>query len=247
VTQTPVVPGQVTRYDVEVFPTFDTLAPGHRLRVTVATSDFPHALPTATQLPNLVGGVYALEHSSAYPSSVELPLAGAGASLPSAGSKPLGCPAATGALTGAALGPLRLGMTRARARTAFVSSSARGHRYMEFYCLTPDGIRAGFPSPRLLRLLAPAERHPARDTVVLALTANRHFALRGVRAGARLATVARRLHPGRPFAVGTNRWYLTPGHGVLKVQHGVIQEIGILQARFVRTRTSGRTFFRGFS
>jgi uncharacterized protein len=85
VTQTPVVPGQVTRYDVEVFPTFDTLAPGHRLRVTVATSDFPHALPTATQLPNLVGGVYALEHSSAYPSSVELPLAGAGASPAPAG------------------------------------------------------------------------------------------------------------------------------------------------------------------
>ena len=31
--QTAVVPGEVTRYDVEVFPTFDTLAPGHRLRV----------------------------------------------------------------------------------------------------------------------------------------------------------------------------------------------------------------------
>ena len=49
--QTPVVPGQVTRYDVEVFPTYDTLAPGHRLRITIATSDFPHALPAATQLP----------------------------------------------------------------------------------------------------------------------------------------------------------------------------------------------------
>ena len=42
----PVIPGTVTRYDVEVFPTFDTLQPGHRLRVTIATSDFPHALPT---------------------------------------------------------------------------------------------------------------------------------------------------------------------------------------------------------
>ncbi|MGH2857339.1 MAG: CocE/NonD family hydrolase [Solirubrobacteraceae bacterium] len=76
--QIPVVPGQMTRYDVEVFPTYDTLAPGHRLRVTIATSDFPHALPSATQLPGLVGGVYSLSHSAAAPSSVELPLFAAG-------------------------------------------------------------------------------------------------------------------------------------------------------------------------
>lgn len=73
-TQAPVIPGQMTRYDVEVFPTYDTLAPGHRLRVTIATSDFPHALPSATQLPGLVSGVYSLAHSTAAPSSVELPL-----------------------------------------------------------------------------------------------------------------------------------------------------------------------------
>jgi uncharacterized protein len=77
-TQTPVVPGQVTRYDVEVFPTFDTLAPGHSLRVTIATSDFPHVLPSAVQLPGLIGGIYALEHSAAAPSSVELPLISGG-------------------------------------------------------------------------------------------------------------------------------------------------------------------------
>jgi hypothetical protein len=138
-------------------------------------------------------------------------------------------------------------MTRARARSAFASSSARGHRYIVFYCLTPDGIRGGFPAPAALRLLRPGQRHRARGTVVLALTANRHFSLHGVRPGTRLVTVARRLHPGRPFAVGTNRWYLTPGHGVLKVQHGVIQEIGIADARFVRTRAAARTFLRGFS
>jgi putative CocE/NonD family hydrolase len=94
VAQTPVVPGQVTRYDVEVFPTFDTLAPGHSLRVTIATSDFPHALPSATQLPNLLGGVYALGHSASEPSSVELPLVAAGPAaggpLPLTGAGPLG-------------------------------------------------------------------------------------------------------------------------------------------------------------
>ena len=71
----PVPPGQVTRYDVEILPTFDTLEPGHRLRVTIATSDFPHALPSVTQIPNLLGAVYELEHSTAFPSSIELPLA----------------------------------------------------------------------------------------------------------------------------------------------------------------------------
>ncbi len=251
VAQTAVVPGQVTRYDVEVFPTFDTLAPGHRLRVTIATADFPHVLPSATQLPNLVGGVYSLEHSAVYPSSVELPfVAGGPSELRAAGSKPLGCPAATGALRGTTLGPLRLGMTRARARRAFVSSSARGHRYVAFYCLSPDGIRAGFPSPRLLRLLPRARRRPAGGTVILALTANRHFALRGVRPGARLAAVARRLSAGRGFAVGVNRWYLTAGRrvrGVLKVRHGVIEEIGIAEARFARSRAAARAFLRGFS
>jgi predicted acyl esterase len=69
-----VVPGQVTRVDVEINPTFDTLERGHRLRVTIETADFPHALPSVTQGPGLVGGVYELEHSRAHPSSVELPL-----------------------------------------------------------------------------------------------------------------------------------------------------------------------------
>ncbi|MBO0768502.1 MAG: CocE/NonD family hydrolase [Solirubrobacterales bacterium] len=67
-------PGQQTRFDVEVFPTYDTLQPGHRLRVTISTSDFPHVIPTATQLPNLLGGLYTLDHNASGPSSVELPL-----------------------------------------------------------------------------------------------------------------------------------------------------------------------------
>ncbi len=77
--QTPATPGLLTRYDVEVFPTFDTLEPGHRLRVTIATADFPHVLPDVVQLPNLLGGSYSLQRNAAAPSSVELPLAPASA------------------------------------------------------------------------------------------------------------------------------------------------------------------------
>jgi len=70
----PVTPGEVTRYDVEVFPTYATLAPGHRLRVTIGTNDFPHLVPTAPQLLNLLGGVYQVQRTAAHPSSITVPL-----------------------------------------------------------------------------------------------------------------------------------------------------------------------------
>ncbi|MGI9185886.1 MAG: alpha/beta hydrolase, partial [Solirubrobacteraceae bacterium] len=54
-----------------------------------------------------------------------------------------GCPRATGRLAGATLGPVGLGITRARTRHAFAHSSTRGRRYMDFFCLTPNGIRVG--------------------------------------------------------------------------------------------------------
>jgi len=219
-------------------------------------------LPSAVQLPNLIGGVYALDHSAAAPSSVELPLIAGGigsAASPAAGGlrptglTPLGCPTATGRLHQASLGPVTLGLSRARARSAFATSatsSTRGHSNLEFFCLTPNGIRVGYPAPAVLGLLPRRQRVRARGTVVLALNANRHFALDGVRAGTRLARVARRLRVGTAFHVGRNRWYLTPGagtRGVLKVQRRVIEEVGVAEARLTRTRADGDTFFRGFS
>ena len=70
----PVVPGQLTRYDIEVFPTFATIAPGHRIRLTLATADLPHLLPTAPALANLVGGVYQVRRGGSAASSVTIPL-----------------------------------------------------------------------------------------------------------------------------------------------------------------------------
>jgi hypothetical protein len=245
--------GKVTRYDVEVFPTNDTLAPGHRLRVTIATSDFPHALASAVQLPGLLGGVYQLQRSAAYPSSVELPLIAAGqgqaGGLPTTGPTPLGCPAAQGGLSLRTLGPLRLGMTRAQARRAFAQSSTRGRRDMDFFCLSGSGIRAGYASPGLSRTLARRLRGRVRGRVVLALTANRHFALAGIRPGAMLPTARRRLRLSRRFVVGRNTWYLaTPGSllGVLKVRRGRVEEIGIADSRLTGTRAATRRFLSSF-
>lgn len=252
VAQTAVVPGEVTRYDVEVFPTFDTLEPGHRLRVTIATSDFPHVLPEATQLGGLLGGVYELEHSATYPSSVELPLAAA-TSFTSTAPTALGCPAAAGTLTGTKLGPVKLGMTGAQARTAFPdssTSSTRGRRYMDFYCLSQSGIRIGFPSPKLLRKLSRGERAKVTGRVILALTANHGYALRGVHVGTKLSSVARRLDVGKSYVVGLNTWYLPPNGsttGVLKVRHNQIQEIGIASKQLTRGRRAAMRFLRSFS
>ena len=121
---------------------------------------------------------------------------------------------------------------------------------MEFYCLTPLGIRVGFPSPTVLKTVSAAQRKRMRGTVVLALTSNAHFALQGVRPHTELSKVARKLKVETPFHVGKNFWYLTPGksnRGVLKVVRGEIQEIGIAPAKLLRTRAQGRRFFRSFS
>ena len=69
-----VVPGRVTRYDIEVFPTYATIASGHRIRVTVSTTDFPHLLPTTASLLKLAGGVYHVQRTASAPSSVTIPL-----------------------------------------------------------------------------------------------------------------------------------------------------------------------------
>jgi putative CocE/NonD family hydrolase len=70
----PVQPGAVTRYDVEIFPTYATIKTGHRIRVTVSTADFPHLLPTAPALANLAGGVYQLHRGGDAASSITIPL-----------------------------------------------------------------------------------------------------------------------------------------------------------------------------
>jgi hypothetical protein len=65
---------------------------------------------------------------------------------------------------------------------------------------------------------------------VIFLTADRYYALRGVRPATRLAKVRRRLHVSRAYKIGLNTWYMVgngPSRGVLKVRHGVILEIGI--------------------
>jgi hypothetical protein len=121
---------------------------------------------------------------------------------------------------------------------------------MDFYCLRVLGIRAGYPSGKLLRSLSHKQQRRVQGRIVLALTANHHYALHGVRPGTKLRKVKRKLHVGRHYTVGRNSWYLVPNgssHGVLKVRHGVIQEIGITDKRLTGSVRADRKFLRTFN
>jgi hypothetical protein len=72
---TPVVPGELTRYDMEIFPTAAVLESGHRLRLTVTTFDFPHLVPTAPARKALAGGTYRLHQGGPTPSHLLIPVA----------------------------------------------------------------------------------------------------------------------------------------------------------------------------
>ncbi len=49
--------GQPYELQVEIYPTYATLQPGHRLRVGLQTGDFPHSLPTTSLLVDAAGGI----------------------------------------------------------------------------------------------------------------------------------------------------------------------------------------------
>ena len=153
-----------------------------------------------------------------------------GAPPVSGSAKPAACPAASGRLTGRRLGPVWLGEVRSRVPRAACLRSAR--------------IRLGFASGR----------------VVAAATANRRYALRGVRTGMRLRAARRRVRLGSSYRVARSTWYVTGGGsgsagsggggsggsggsgggstvGLLHVRHGIVTEVGVA----IRQSVSGRT------
>jgi hypothetical protein len=85
--------------------------------------------------------------------------------------------------------------------------------------------------------------------VVIVLTTNAHFTVRGIRVGSRLSVARRRLHLTR-FHVGRNDWYLAPdgeSRAVLKVRRGRVQEVGIANRSLTAQHRSAAGFLRSFS
>ena len=159
------------------------------------------------------------------------------------------CPAASGRLGGQSLGPLTLGWTRAHARRTLTRFTVTRNG-LDNFCLAHGwGIRAGYPSAKLLRRLAARQRASAAGKIIIALTANRHYALDGVRPGTSLAAIRRRLTGDTPLRIGRNTWYVLSGkraNGILKVQHGRVQEVGILARQITRSRATQRLVLTSF-
>jgi hypothetical protein len=149
-------------------------------------------------------------------------------------------------LNGRSLGGVRLGEARASARAAFKHFRVWTHQTYDLFCFAGGpGLRIAYPSNQLLRHLNNAERRRASGRAILLLTANGHYSLGGMHPGIRLSAAARRLHLGKGFKVGFNTWYLIPGKfatGVLKVQRGVVAEIGIADKLFTSSRSAARRF-----
>jgi pimeloyl-ACP methyl ester carboxylesterase len=159
------------------------------------------------------------------------------------------CAKPSGRLRGVRLGPVRLGMKRSVVRRHFRRVNTRGRRNMDFFCPVHRGIRVGYPSRALLHGISTSARRRFRGRAVLILTANRHYALHGVRIRTRVSRVAEKLHVGWRFQVGRNTWYLTrtgASRGVLKVRRGRIEEVGIADGRLTRTRSAARRFLGSF-
>jgi len=69
--QSALTPGVPTRLEIEIFPTSAVIEPGHSLRLTIATGDFPHETSTlSTETSSL--GVDTLYLGAGYPSSIYL-------------------------------------------------------------------------------------------------------------------------------------------------------------------------------
>src|SRR5690606_21210633 len=79
----PVTAGDPMLLPVEVFPTSVVIPAGHRLRVTVAAYDVPHALPPApAALTATLGGPVTVLSEPDHPSSIVVPVVAAAATRP---------------------------------------------------------------------------------------------------------------------------------------------------------------------
>jgi predicted acyl esterase len=70
-----VTPGEPMLLPIEVFPTSAVLRPGHRLRITVAPYDVPHALPPVDPGLETLGATVRILTDPQHPSSVVFPIA----------------------------------------------------------------------------------------------------------------------------------------------------------------------------
>jgi hypothetical protein len=103
------------------------------------------------------------------------------------------------------------------------------------------GWRVGAPAVASSSPVLSCSAGTCQSSVVWITTANAHYAIDGVRAGATLAAVAPRLKLGKPISERGSQWYLAPDGSVtalLKVHAGIVQEAGITTSALAKSRTT---------
>lgn len=224
--------GSPTAYGYQWYRNGVPLAGSTHSRYTVQTLDEGTALACA------VGATNAGGTTSSTSNSVKVPIP----YVPR-------CPGATGRISGTKLGLAKIGMTRGRAHYLYRFHSDRGKQYQDFFCLTPIGVRVGYASPKLTRTLPRRQRRRIAGKVVWISTSNPSYSLSGVRPGESLAIAATKLRLESPFHIGLNFWYLSRSKNVtavLKVRHGVVEELGIGDNALTATRAQQGVLMRSF-
>ncbi|MGO9753591.1 MAG: hypothetical protein ACLP22_19190 [Solirubrobacteraceae bacterium] len=133
---------------------------------TIQTADQGHALTCTVT----ASGATSTSTASGTSSGVTVPIVDVQA-----------CPRPSGQLRGTTLGPITLGLPRARARRMLPRFNVRSYHTDDF-CLSGGwGIRVGYASERLLGSTTDATQAALNGKIVLALTANPFYALDAVK------------------------------------------------------------------
>jgi hypothetical protein len=141
-------------------------------------------------------------------------------------------------------------MTRSQARAAYRGASLRSASYQDLFCLTPSGLRVGYPSPALLRAFGAAQRRQLTGHAIWATTANSRYSTGAIRPGARLAAAKRALGAATVIRLGGVAWYFLPGQSatvVVQVRAGAVREVGIATRQLTRTAKADSLLARSLS
>jgi hypothetical protein len=93
------------------------------------------------------------------------------------------------------------------------------------------------------------ERGKHAGRLIWASSDNARYSVAGIRAGATLTAAEKALRHGYLFRVGLNYWYVTPVRGasaVLKVRHGIVQEVGIAVEQLAGSHQADRELMNSF-
>jgi hypothetical protein len=160
-----------------------------------------------------------------------------------------GCPAATGEITGKALGAITLGMTRTSARQALRHSTARKLRYRDLFCMTPYGVQAGYGFTKVLGPLSARQQTKTTGRVVLLLTTNARYTVDDIRVGATLTAAQKALELTRALKGKVNAWYTAPlrkSTALLEVHGGLVSAIGIADSRLTKTGAARQRLIKAY-